>query len=86
MTPIQDRKDEKKYSIHPIRTRDEKLIRYDAIFHCCGYEDEDSFDTAFPAPYEKGVSTTFTESEAKEICDFFGWDFAMVAKEVKDGK
>ena len=73
-----------KYSIYPIRTLDYKLIRYDGIFNCCGYEDEDSFDIAFPAPYEKGVSTTFSESEAREICDFFGWDFRKVAVEVGD--
>ena len=83
-TPIEDRKDEKKYSIYPIWTRGQRLKRYENTFSNYGYEHERSFDMSSHSNYEKGVSTVFTESEAKEICDFFGWDFDKVAVGVDD--
>ena len=83
-TPIPERKDEKKYSIYPIWTRGQRLKRYENTFRNYGYEHERSFDISSHSNYEKGVSTVFTESGAKEICDFFGWDFDKVAVEVKD--
>ena len=83
-TPIEDREDEKRYSIHPIRTRGQRLKRYENTFSNYGYEHERSFDISSHSNYEKGVSTVFTESEAKEICNFFGWDFNKVAEEADD--
>ena len=79
-TPIQERKEERKFSIYPIRTNELELVRYDDSFRNFGYEYRHSFGIA-----NDGISTTvFPESEAKEICDFFGWDFDKVAVEVDD--
>ena len=83
-TPIHARRDEKKYSIYPLRTTNYKLVRYEAIFQECGYEDEDSFGIDDSEFYNKSKTRVFNEHEAKEICDFFGWDFRKVAEEVDD--
>lgn len=83
-TPIEDRKDEKKYSIHPFWTSNRKLVRYDYTFRNYGYEDDDSFGLGDSELYSEGKTRVFNEPEAIEICDYFGWDFDKVAVEVKD--
>ena len=83
-TPIEDRKDEKKYSIHPFWTSNRKLVRYDYTFSNFGYEDDDSFGLGDSELYSEGKTRVFNEPEAIEICDFFGWDFDKVAEEVED--
>lgn len=83
-TPVEDREDEKKYEIYPIRTFGLKLIRYDESFRVFGYEDEVSFGITKTASCSEIETTVFSEDEAKEICDFFGWDFDKVAEEVED--
>ena len=86
-TPIEDRKDEKKYLIYPVKTLNYNLVRFDHTFRRCGYEDEDSFGIFSPPLLSYGdVSMVFSESEAREICDYFGWDFNKVVVEVDDEK
>lgn len=84
-TPIHDRRDEKKYLIYPVKTLNYNLVRFDHTFRHCGYEDEDSFGIFSPPLLSyRDVSMVFSELEAKEICDYFGWDFNKVVVEADD--
>ena len=75
----------KKYSLHPIWINEFQLVRYDVIFRDWGYENKCSFGIIAYETYPYyDISLIFTESEAREICEFLGWDFDKSAREVED--
>lgn len=81
ITSAEDREDEVRFSIYPIWTKNFRLVRYDDKYCKYGLKDERSFGIDDYEFYGEGGTRAFPEAEAREICDFFGWDFDMVVVE-----
>lgn len=83
ITSIEDR-EEVRFSIYPIWTKNFRLVRYDDKYCKYGCGDERSFGLDDYEFYGEDGTREFPEDEAREICDFFGWDFDLVVEEVGD--
>lgn len=84
ITSIENREDEVRLSIYPIWTKNFRLVRYDDKYYKYGFKDERSFGIDDYEFYNDGGTRAFPEDEAREICDFFGWDFELVVGEVDE--
>lgn len=84
VTSIEDREDEVRLSIYPIWTKNFRLVRYDDKYYKYGFKDERSFGIDDYEFYGEDGTRVFSEDEAREICDFFGWDFELVVGEVDE--